>query len=763
MFKCPECGTEYTVVPDACAVCGYKTDASESTDLFAKAAEQERRLADQQKKLQEQYHENAQEQQPAPDQDAEAAKPAPAEADWNAERNKPRSALKLAAVCAAAAVALGGGAFWASRGGKPEGFIRSTVGTFYVKDQDLWFQNGQTGRKICLKETFFPLKSTKVLFTEYGNMERLNEMLYVTPDGNDFYFPKTATIGTDDCVLMHCTADHPEMAEEIARINLRSGDYNSNVIFSSAASYYISAMYSLSVNSSMLGGSGLYQMNLPYVVCDGALYYRNADSEFCCTQNGETQVIAPFVERFWTMPGQNGVYYIGVPEYEDIREKREWSGEYIHTDYECMNGFVEVVLADGGEEIETQMHGGEYVLCRISPGNPAEQLVPERIEDWKPIRGDFTQYFYYSTFSPEEQVTQLRRYDFRSGTAETVYSTDPDNRISLIQDYPDGSCYLGTFKAPEPEDMQDWLPDSETLKVMYHEYGESNRYSFYVPLQDVSVYYQEAGGDPKAIPEFDGSRDFSIYSSNILTSSELPYICIAGDTENDRGMRVYYRDQDVPVTFNPETGEQGSPEYAYVTADGTRLIASVLAENTKNPDNEPPHFRAFCGTLNGAGEVRLDLLAECDYDTSIAVLELENEPAEVLCIKSGDMYSGEEKIASGVLNALDGRQPEYRQLCFITDEESKPSPGDYYDDVSTEYCGTLMRRADRKTETVAERVTDFIPFDKEQFMVICGEKGENGELHYYAGEKQYQVDTDVSNLVGLKTLAKKSLLERLLS
>ena len=784
MYRCPECGTEYTVVPDACTVCGHETDTSEHIDLFAKAAEQERRITAQQKEMQQQYQDRAQEHVQAHDaaksrsaiaaeerltvlEQAIASAPGGAEqataaAEWDAaKQGKSHTGLKLAAVGAAAAVALGGGAFWTFRGGKSAGFVRNAVGTFYMKNQDLWFQNGQTGKKICLKESFFPLPSTRVLFTEYGNMERLNEMLYVSPDGNDFYFPAVATIGVENCVLMHCTADHPELAEEVAQINLRAGDYNSNIIYTgSYSSYYMSGY---SANSYLSGETDLYQMNLPYVVCDGAVYYRNANSEFCCTQNGETQAIAPFVERFWTMPDQPGVYYIGVPGYEELREKREWMGEYIHTDYECMNGFLEVVLADGGETLETRMHGDDYVLCRITPGNPAVQLVSERIEDWKPIRGDFTQYFYYTTYNREEQVTQLRRYDFLSGTAETVYSTDAAQRVILLQDYPDGSCYLGTYKAPTAEDMADWLPDQESLKLMYED-DSPNRYAFYVPMQDLNIYYQESGGEQLALPVItsDNYRSVYSYSGELYTNAQKPYIGMA-DYNNFRKTRVFYRDQEVTVTFNPETKVYTSPDSLYVSPDGTRLIAYSVDYSTSDSNYSAPKFKICCGTLNGAEEVVMDIVADYDDDGSVLTLELENEPAEVLHLSYGNLYSGDEKIASGVLNTGGKWQPEYRQICFLTNEDYNPSPDEMYIDMSTDYCGTLMRRSDRKTETVAESVTDFIPFDKEQFMVICGEKGENGDLHYCAGEKQYQVDTDVTNLIGLKPLAEKSLLDRILN
>ena len=797
MYRCPECGTEYTVVPDACTVCGHETDVSDHIDLFAKAAEQERKISAQQKELSRQQQERAKEhiyaQDPAQSGGTRAAdaqlteleqaiaaapdgaKEASGADDWNAKQGRSHTGLKLAAVGAAAAVALGGSAFWAYRSGKPAGFIRSTVGTFYLKDQDLWFQNGQTGSRIRLKEEFLPLKSTRILFTQYGNMSRLNEMLYVTPDGNDFYFPKTATIGTDDCALMHCTADHPELAEEVARINLRSGDYNSNVIYTMASYSYLPGVYGLYGNSYMSGNAPLFQMNLPYVVVDGAVYYRNPDSEFCCTQNGETQVIAPFVERFWTMPDQEGVYYIGVPEYEDIREKREWSGEYIHSDYDCMNGYAEVTFADGGETIQTRMHWSDYVLCRILPGKPAEQLIPERIEDWKPMRGDFTQYLYYTTFSPEKQVTQLRRYDFLRGTAETVYSTDLTNKVILVQDYPDGSCYFGAYKAPEREDLEEWLPDRETRRRMSSENGTAKWYSLYVPMRDLTVFYQEAGGEPQALPNFTGDGNQVVYSGEMQTNTMVPYISLPEYNGDDRAMHLYYRAQEVPVTLPQDTGENQDLYYMFMSADGTRLFAEVVDGYTEYTDESYPDsysapkvrmpaIRMFCGTLNGGAEVRTELLsAPDDDDAAILTLELENEPAEVLRVTCGDMYSGDEKIASGVLNTVPQMQPEYRQLCFVTNQDYKPSTDDMYTDTIPAYCGTLMRRSDRKTETVAERVTDFIPFDKEQFLVICGEKGENGTLQYCAGEKQYQIDTDVSNLIGLKTLAEKSLLDRLFS
>ena len=55
MYRCPECGTEYTVVPEACAVCGLETEADAHIDLFAAAQEQERQAAALQQERQAEY------------------------------------------------------------------------------------------------------------------------------------------------------------------------------------------------------------------------------------------------------------------------------------------------------------------------------------------------------------------------------------------------------------------------------------------------------------------------------------------------------------------------------------------------------------------------------------------------------------------------------------------------------------------------------------------------------------------------------------
>ncbi|MBR5722376.1 MAG: hypothetical protein IKX57_02020, partial [Oscillospiraceae bacterium] len=75
--------------------------------------------------------------------------------------------------------------------------------------------------------------------------------------------------------------------------------------------------------------------------------------------------------------------------------------------------------------------------------------------------------------------------------------------------------------------------------------------------------------------------------------------------------------------------------------------------------------------------------------------------------------------------------------------------------MSKAFCGTLMRRADGKTEKIAENVTGFIPADNNQFMIICGEKGKDGIMNYRCGDVWYQADSGVSALIGVREMQEK--------
>ncbi|MCR4760928.1 MAG: hypothetical protein K5705_11800, partial [Oscillospiraceae bacterium] len=193
MYRCPECGTEYTVVPEACAVCGHETDASEHIDLFAAAQEQERQAAAILRERQDEYRrqreakaaakntaakkaeektdstpsahtsgngiafpelENASASEKAQARIVPGESTAPGKSAGSEKPGIQNTGMKLAAVGCAAALALGGGVYAFSHG-KPPGFQKSTVGTFYLKGTALWFQNGRNARTICLNDKVF--------------------------------------------------------------------------------------------------------------------------------------------------------------------------------------------------------------------------------------------------------------------------------------------------------------------------------------------------------------------------------------------------------------------------------------------------------------------------------------------------------------------------------------------------------------------------------------------------------------------------------
>ena len=377
MYICPECGTEYAVVPDACTVCGHEPADTEHIDLFAAAAAQERKAAEQQSKRQQEYQtraaaaqesEELPEADPVPKQDSGTL---PDSGAVPSGKKKSRTALKAAALCTATALVMGGGAYWGFMRGEPAGFQKTAFSTFYLKDNDLWYQNGQTAKTLCLSNELIKsdgyMSDSDISSASYF----LDSMLTVSADGTDLYYPKQLDIehiSEQQCfTLMHCTAEHPEEAEEIADIRLTESLYA--MAWSNSAllrSVYSSSFQS---NSYLSNEPALYDMNPMYLLCGDAVYHRNQNGEFCCTRNGETEVIAPIVERFWTVPDQERVYYITIPDYDEYKERmqvREPLDAY-RPDRNCMNSEAIVTKTDGG--YEQQLHSADYALFATAPAS----------------------------------------------------------------------------------------------------------------------------------------------------------------------------------------------------------------------------------------------------------------------------------------------------------------------------------------------------------------------------------------------------------
>ena len=789
MYRCPECGTEYTVVPEACTVCGHETEASEHIDLFAAAQEQERQAAENRRERLAEYRRRQEEKAAAAENagDAAASRPAgnkagnkagngaengavfseletasasgkqpvrPASAD-SAGRSTPHAGMKLAVIGAAAAIALVGGVY-ALLHRKPVGFRKSTVGTFYLKGTALWFQNGKTAETVCLNKAVFSDLDERQRYLDGDFAGRLDSLLYVSPDGSEFYYPQTVSFTKRECRLMHCTAKHPERSEEVATLRLHESDYNFR-------------KESLSLRSVEEADETYYQMNPPYLVSGDAIYYRNTEGAFCRTQNGHKEVLAPYVERFWTVPGQTEVYYIAIRDFEQYQEKNAaWEAEYqkyladegmtsggsesaFRPDYQCMLPYVQVQVID--ERMEACTNADDYALFRTVPGENPE-LLADRIVDWCPLRADCPQHLYYTAFNDgDDDSTVLSCYDFQQGTASELFSAGTDSLISLLGYYPTGECYFSLVGCSQERIEERFAEITGYRAATDEKQSERSTYTYLFSPDSASIYYMDAARDPHVLSAGTGGNLY--HMQNTALCYDKPYICFSSFTEpGGASNNLFFRGQRILLTFSGERNTQ--PEYFHFSADGTLLFAGYSYYIQGMSDSDAPYpAKVLCGTLDGTDLVELSVISEAKDNAKVFALAQENGPAEVLRIVDRDMYSGDEKIAEGMQHSVCMQQDEYCQISFIADEISGPNDSAMIS-MNKAYRGTLMRRCNGRTEEIAGNVTGFIPVDSEQYMVICGEKGKNGVLNYCrCGDVWYQADEGVSALIGVRELQGK--------
>lgn len=803
MYKCPECGTEYTVVPDVCISCGHIPEEDAQLDLFAKARHQEQKTAEQQRELLQQFEARRAEKESA-EQKRSAAIPempgsteppeAPETADIPVTSGSPEAAekafppaeakpvspkaLKAAAVCGAAAVALGGAAYFGPQIGKPAGFEKSSIGTFYMKENELWFQNGRTGKTLCLNPD---LQITEMPTTRYEELLEqgefldpdfyrafeaipwVNRNLYVSPDGKEFYYPKQLSLENGTCTLMHCTADHPEEAEEITDIRFRETQYDS--AFEERAFY---------ANTYMQANPPKLNMNPSYLVYKGALYYRDLDGQFCCRRNGQTEVIAPVVERYWTMPEQEGVFYITITDYDAYKKEYGLSSGSMAAfvpDSGCMTQEIPVIMTEKGATL--QMHSDLYSFYRTEPGEEPKRMVPEDFEDWKPFSTANPYYLYYTVTLPDEGKTELRRYNFRTEKATTVCSMEDEGRIMLIQDYPDGSCYYAYCRLTgEYEVSKAEIDDlKKMLQEIVDEYGadevqsemslvlddDGNVTQFTVRHSDLpdatDIYYQGKNSEPSLIME--RKKGYFDATGGSIACAAQPYIWLENwGSSGEHIRKMFYRDQEVPVSIAADLSIYSPPESYVFSEDGTQLFAYITDYVYTNTQLYGTPRKTLVGELKEGEPIELMLAGETKDEASFVTLPLTDHPAEIVRVTPKGMFSGDQKIADNVYSGCFRYQPEYRQLCFIANEKNKAAVADNENVIpmNQSYCGTLMRRADRKTDVIAENVTGFIPADREHFAVICGEPDEAGVFNMCTPTGYYAADTGVTNLCGVREI-----------
>ncbi|MBP0967664.1 MAG: TFIIB-type zinc ribbon-containing protein, partial [Oscillospiraceae bacterium] len=490
MYQCPECGTEYTVVPDVCVSCGHVPEENAAVDLLAAAAAHERKTAEQQREQLQQYAARKAEKDAAAmaeSADVQETPDAPASAEPVSlppkTKKRSRKGLKSAAVCGAAAVALGGAAYFVPMFGKPAGFEKSSIGTFYMKDDALWFHNGLNGKAVCVNPE---LKITQPVYEDIPEDVYIPDdysfwivkyLIHASADGKDLYYPKSFSLEDKSCTLMHCTADHPEQAEEAAKIRFMELAYNETY-------YSIDTFYANSVLDAELPR---LDMNPAYLLCGDALYYRDPDGQFCCLRNGQTEVIAPVVERFWTLPEHEGVYYITIPDYDAFKERNGVTApeNAFRPDYSCMSQLIPFRSDSDGSNVNIMLHSKDYALFRTKPGESPQRLIEEGIEDWKPFHETDPSCLYYTVHLPDESATELRRFRFDTESSETISRMNDEGKIALLQDYPDGSCYF-THNSLSDAYAAQVIPDIADSMRRYSEQEGADMSGVLVVMQDES-------------------------------------------------------------------------------------------------------------------------------------------------------------------------------------------------------------------------------------------------------------------------------------
>ena len=785
MYRCPECGTEYTVVPEACAVCGHETEADAHIDLFAAAQEQERQAAALQQERQAEYRRQREAKAAAAANHANhteaktdsppQAKPAGdgaafpeletvsvtekplvrsgsgdiaegAESAGSTRRGSTNTGKKLAAAGCAAALAVGVGGY-ALFHGKPPGFEKSTVGTFYLKGTSLWFLDGRNANRVCLNNAVFSDVSERDRYLAEDFSDRLDSLLYVSPDGSEFYYPKDVSFENSECTLMHCTAKHPEQAEEIATLRLDESDFN-----------YSGFAYAYSVNMPNKTDSDFQKMNPPYLVSGDAVYYRNPDGAFCCTQNGSTEELAPYVQRFWSIPDSPEVFYIAMSDLEEYKKARSWlNGQdgitIFRPEYECMEPYLLTSITDDTPNV--QVHSDDFALYCAAPGEKPELLI-DRMEDWAPIREDCPQYLYYTQFIADdgEEYTALMRYDMAEKAAAEILREEPDCRLSVVSFYPTGECYYIKSVVTQAQ-IDEWYAElkgrSEAVRS-----DTGSLYMYAMAPGNMRLYYMDAAGGTSLLSS-KGEVQAATPWQAVSHCRNKPLVCFTEYKLGSSQARVFLRGQEIPLEFDHENGIYTVPDFLDFSADGTLLIGEYhdYTAYNGNPMQSIFPVKMTAGQIRGVAPITLKLVSDSAENALLICAEQDDVPAELLRIVDTDMYYKDQKIASGMQHKVCILQNRYRQVCFIADEVT-PGPNDSaMISMSKAYCGTLMRRAGGRTEKIAESVTGFIPTESNQFMIICGEKGKDGILNYCCGDTWYQADEGVSALLGVRVMQEK--------
>ena len=775
MIICPNCGAEYTVDPEKCAVCGAELEEHSAPDLFAAALEQEKTAESKRREIREQFH-RMRTTKPEPDaMQSEASAEDPAEQDEVQERpaqskKNPRG-LKIAAGLTAA-VLLTGTAVYAWNGDKPSGFVRSNTAAVYLKDKSLWIFNGQDGKTMCLHDDVIPDN----VFNQCGiPVTRLmQDMVHFSEDGETVYYPVFHTdvaVDTGEWVIVDYMSrrfSEPATETKVAEINTLHLYGNEDRTYGY-------------VNQSPLhtGDQPLSQSSadLPFLFCGDALYYRNADGAFCCTENGETTELAPGVQRFWQVPGTEGIYYLVTdnPNNEGRFPASYYSSssfgnskndkiENMHVDEST---FELIDLWGSGSESESAYSYAPFRLYHLLPGAEPEEICmtdgdPESIVTrFYSINVKCPQYLYY-TLRTAEQKKELRRIEVTTGASELIMDEekfreslqpekDPDcSNLAYIvhQIYPDGSCYFGvklgggtTKIVSYNYDPYDSENDNQTNSYFFTvedpDASESN--TLYAEPKNVDViaaaeraimdfdmgsmmmfYY-----DPKSTPDVQYLTEVSLTgSTGCAAAAEEPYLAVIGNTNSV--VRFYHGAEKMPsedktqwpyfggMLFSPHGSLfLGVTMFHY---DGTIRYSDDSSPEDETDDIPPFEYCMIRLTPQGAGTQ--------EHATAARYFEINAEKPELLWLKKplvvdkshyGDyILSSDNGDLGGRVSPGSCRYSPKRDALYYVNETQKPASlaADKRLVLGREsYYGTLECYRDGQKKEISEAVSDFYPYD----------------------------------------------------
>ena len=808
MIVCPKCGAEYTVNPEKCAVCGAELEEHSVPDLFASALAQEKSAENKRREIREQFQRmrtakpESETKQPEAAADDETAETVP---EQPAYQKKNSRGMKIAAGLTAA-VLLTGTAVYAWNGDKPSGFVRSNTAAVYLKDKSLWIFNGQDGKTMCLHDDAIP----DTVFNQRGMQaaEILKDMVHFSTDGETVYYPvfredtsdpenADSEAGTWEVVDYMCRSfEDPVTETKVAEINTLYL-YGSDEDFESQ-------QRNNSLNSGPLihptdQPRSEYGMDVPLLFCGDTLYYRNADGAFCCTENGETTVISPGVQRFWQVPGTEGIFYlmsnVDALSEDDLSVFSSDPGK-AHSTTLSKSWVAAVTHVYDGLFFEQDMNSyiadnsvpyAPFRLYHRMPGAEPDEIVmtdgdtESIVTRFYPLNRECPQYLYY-TMRAADKRRELRRINVTTGITEIIMNAEKLEQFTESSDidstklsylvstvYPDGSCYF--------------------LTVLYGDYNfslagqgdDNSRYS--IALDDGNVIVQDAEYpedsirraaeqaiyimdsyertlffyDPKTSPDPQKLTKVQMATyPYVAVASEAPYAAVHWGSNST--IRFYHGAEKIE-----SEAKEAWPYFAgmQISPLGSLFFGATMFRYSSDfyTSSSPAWEPDYC-------EIRLtpQKAKKADRGEAEQYFEINPEKPEQLWLKKPlvDSTHNGDCILSNDNGDLDGRvspgscrySPKRDALYFVQETEKPASlAADKRKTLGrSSYYGTLERYQNGQKKVISEAVSDFYPFadgEDDLLYLISNTDSQTGALCFMSEKKRYCADYHATRLLAV--------------